>query len=261
MSIVPENGNINIPVIAGVEITTDEHGRFNLNALHRASGGEKKDAPNEWLRTKQAGSLIAELNSQTGDSRFGSVETIRGGNAPGTFAHELLAISYAGWISPSFQLTVNQAFIDRRTGGTPNPDAVTRIDMARMIIESEEERIALQIENQQQACRIVNLTPKAEAFDNFLDADGVVNLRMAMREIKAKPNLAIKHLKDAKHTFSEGKNGNTPKAHLVSRGYFIVGPSKPNQEGKTYPQTFVTPRGVAWLDAVIPDELRIGGAA
>lgn len=28
-----------LPVIAGVEITTDEHGRFNLNALHKASGG------------------------------------------------------------------------------------------------------------------------------------------------------------------------------------------------------------------------------
>ncbi|ENZ1875423.1 hypothetical protein ACGGXQ_002104 [Salmonella enterica] len=28
----------NLPVIAGVEITTDDAGRFNLNALHKASG-------------------------------------------------------------------------------------------------------------------------------------------------------------------------------------------------------------------------------
>lgn len=28
----------NLPVIAGVEINTDTEGRFNLNALHKASG-------------------------------------------------------------------------------------------------------------------------------------------------------------------------------------------------------------------------------
>lgn len=32
-----------VPMIAGVEITTDAEGRFNLNALHKASGlGEGK---------------------------------------------------------------------------------------------------------------------------------------------------------------------------------------------------------------------------
>ena len=29
---------VRLPVIAGVEITTDAQGRFGLNALHRASG-------------------------------------------------------------------------------------------------------------------------------------------------------------------------------------------------------------------------------
>ena len=36
---------IQLPVIARVEISTNIEGRFNLNALHRASGGQKRDGP------------------------------------------------------------------------------------------------------------------------------------------------------------------------------------------------------------------------
>ena len=104
-----------LPVIAGVEITTDTAGRFNLNALHKASGGRDAKRPKAWLATKQAQELIDELRQ---DSAFGEevIKIIKGGIAPGTFAHELLAIEYAGWISPSFRLQVNQTFLDFRTG-------------------------------------------------------------------------------------------------------------------------------------------------
>lgn len=39
-----------LPVIAGVEITTDAEGRFNLNALHKASGLGSAKKPSNWLR-------------------------------------------------------------------------------------------------------------------------------------------------------------------------------------------------------------------
>ncbi|WP_330932388.1 KilA-N domain-containing protein [Xenorhabdus bovienii] len=101
--------NNNLPVIAGVEITTDAEGRFNLNALHRASSTGSNKAPNQWLRTKQAQELINELESnslkniQTANMQSGLkvININNGGNNQGTFAHELIAVSYAGWISPS----------------------------------------------------------------------------------------------------------------------------------------------------------------
>ena len=104
------------PVIAGHEITTDEHGRFNLNAIHRASEAGKGKEPSYWTATKQAQELISEVKGQTKDSWFEPLESIRGGAQRGTYAHELLAISYAGWISPKFQLQVNQVFLDYRMG-------------------------------------------------------------------------------------------------------------------------------------------------
>ncbi|MFE3838916.1 KilA-N domain-containing protein [Pseudogemmobacter sonorensis] len=108
------NIRVKLPVIAGVEITTDAEGRFNLNALHRASGLGANKAPAQWLRTQAAQDLVAEL--ERGDVQ-NCISASKGGTGvQGTFAHELLAISYAGWISPAFQLQVNRVFLDYRTG-------------------------------------------------------------------------------------------------------------------------------------------------
>ncbi|HFZ0485980.1 TPA: KilA-N domain-containing protein [Citrobacter koseri] len=138
----------NLPIIAGVEIATDAEGRFNLNALHRASGGDNGKRPSLWLVNKQAQELIEELsrNSCLGQE---VIKTVKGGVNPGTFAHELLAIEYAGWISPAFRLQVNQTFLDFRTGKlTPNPASLPNFDdpiaAAEAWIESRKaERLAI----------------------------------------------------------------------------------------------------------------------
>lgn len=57
-----------LPVVAGVEITTDEYGRFNLNALHRASGLGSTKRPSIWLASKQTQELIAALESLSQNS-------------------------------------------------------------------------------------------------------------------------------------------------------------------------------------------------
>ncbi|MDE1484340.1 KilA-N domain-containing protein [Xenorhabdus bovienii] len=115
-----------LPVVVGVEIPLDEFGRYNLNTLHKASGEGKSKTPNKWLETKQAKELIRQLEAkllktfQTPNSGSAqkAINVINGGMSPGTFAHELIAVSYAGWIRPDFQLDVNQAFIDFKSGNS-----------------------------------------------------------------------------------------------------------------------------------------------
>ncbi len=51
----------NLPVIAGVEINTDTEGRFNLNALHKASGLGANKAPAQWMRTQAAKEIVQEV--------------------------------------------------------------------------------------------------------------------------------------------------------------------------------------------------------
>ncbi|WP_416777897.1 KilA-N domain-containing protein [Xenorhabdus budapestensis] len=115
-----------LPVVVGVEIPLDELGRYNLNTLHKASGEGKSKTPNKWLETKQAKELIRQLEAKLLKTfqtpNLGSaqkvINVINGGMSPGTFAHELIAVSYAGWIRPDFQLDVNQAFIDFKSGNS-----------------------------------------------------------------------------------------------------------------------------------------------
>lgn len=92
--------------------------------MHKASGAGEDKSPSQWLRRKSTKELIEELkrnllkeNQNVNlHSAQKPIDTVNGGIAPGTFAHELLAIEYAGWISPSFRLQVNQTFLDFRTG-------------------------------------------------------------------------------------------------------------------------------------------------
>lgn len=119
MSIYQSSTNSNsLPVIAGVEITTDTEGRFNLNALHKASGAEKKNGPSYWLALDTTKSLISELEQQLSDTEISVsvIKSVKGGLNQGSYAHELLAVSYAAWISPAFQIQVNKVFIAYRTG-------------------------------------------------------------------------------------------------------------------------------------------------
>lgn len=100
-------------VIAGITIQQDMSGRYNLNKLHQASpfADDVAKSPFRWARLKSTKALAQELQDQTPDV---VIDVVTGGNKAGTYAHELLAISYAGWISPAFQLKVNQAFLDRK---------------------------------------------------------------------------------------------------------------------------------------------------
>lgn len=124
------------PVICGVEITTDAEGRFNLNALHKASGGEKKNGPAYWFSLDSTTQLITELEKQT----TGITVVKKEGRKGGTFAHELLAIEYAGWISPAFRLQVNQTFLDYRTGKLTLP---AKHSASHQLIQSQQRQIEL----------------------------------------------------------------------------------------------------------------------
>lgn len=96
-------------VIASTAIRRDAEGRYSLNDLHRASGGEAKHQPAFWLRNAQTQALIEELtNSANLQSSPVNTEEGRGG---GTYAVESLVVAYASWISPKFHLDVINTFL------------------------------------------------------------------------------------------------------------------------------------------------------
>ena len=193
------NNSSSLPVIAGVEITTDAEGRFNLNALHKASGEGDHKAPNQWLRGKQAKELISELEIQLDQtanlqSAYKSLNVVNGGVNPGTFAHELIALSYAGWIKPAFQLQVNQVFLDFRTGKLqPVPAELNLPNFADPVAaarawadEVEQKRIAKQEVIALQS-KVEETKPVVEAYSRIAIADGSLNMTEAAKTLQVRP--------------------------------------------------------------------------
>lgn len=180
-----------LPVIAGVEITTDAEGRFNLNALHKASGLGSAKKPSNWLRLDSTKELITELD-QCSDLRTASVDTVVGSANPGTYAHELLAIAYASWISPSFHLQVNQVFLDYRTGKLNQPVSMLPnfadpVEAARAWAdEVEQKRIAKQEVIALQS-KVEETKPVVEAYGRIAIADGSLNMTEAAKTLQVRP--------------------------------------------------------------------------
>lgn len=108
--------------VAGVVIAQDQAGRYCLNDLHRAAGGEKRHQPSDFLRTAQICELVDEL-TDPGNPGTLPVESIRGGGAQGTFACKELVYAYAMWISAKFHLQVIRTFDAVVTGQLPAPAA------------------------------------------------------------------------------------------------------------------------------------------
>lgn len=116
-------------------------GLFSLNDLHRASGGEPRHRPIEFMRLELAQGLLGELE-KGGDSHL-FLKTVRGRNG-GTYACRELVIAYAAWISAAFHLRVIRVFLD--TSAPPAPAAPAALPSARpqpgfVFLNAQEQRL------------------------------------------------------------------------------------------------------------------------
>lgn len=99
----------NLMVIDGIEVRRDVQGRYCLNDLHRAAGGEDRHKPSNFMRMDSTRELCAEID-RCSDVSIGCIEIIRGGNGQGTYVSREVVFAYAMWISPAFHLKVIRTF-------------------------------------------------------------------------------------------------------------------------------------------------------
>ncbi|MCW2484860.1 phage antirepressor KilAC domain-containing protein [Candidatus Symbiopectobacterium sp. NZEC127] len=242
-----------VPMIAGVEITTDAEGRFNLNSLHRASGTGESKEPNKWMRNKQAQELIDELSANLSVGQE-VVKSVKGGTAPGTFAHELLAIEYAGWISPAFRLQVNQTFIDYRTGKlTPTIDPMQVLSdpaaMRGLLLTYTEKVIALE-------GTVETLTPKAEALDRIATkSEGSMCITDAAKHLQLQPKKAFQVLSQ-NHWIYKRAGGKSWLGYQekIQRGLLehkVTTVSRSDGSEKMVEQVLITAKGLTQLSEIL----------
>lgn len=95
--------------ISDALVRQDDSGRYCLNDLHKAAGGEKRHQPSNWLQVQQTQELINEIE-------IPGIPGIVSKQGLGTFAVKELVYAYAMWISASFALRVIRAYDALATG-------------------------------------------------------------------------------------------------------------------------------------------------
>lgn len=109
--------------VASTAVRKDAHGRYSLNDLHKAAiaSGHATDnhAPAQFLRNDGVKAFIVALDARQSGVQNGaltdmqnctSVHSVKGGKSQGTYAVELVAIRYAAWINPNFEVDVYLTF-------------------------------------------------------------------------------------------------------------------------------------------------------
>src|SRR5260364_326718 len=98
---------MNTLMISKISIQQDAEGRYCLNDLHKASGGEDRHKPANFLRLDTTQALIAEIN---GSHLTSGVKTTNAGHHRGTYVCKELVYAYAMWVSSAFHLKVIRTF-------------------------------------------------------------------------------------------------------------------------------------------------------
>ena len=132
--------------VNGVSVRVDDEGRYSLNDLHAAAvaNGEATESqkPSKFLRSAQVKRFIKALKTKAQKCPLEQnqpLKVINGGDEPGAWGVELLAIRYAAWIKPEFEIEVYEVF---RTVVRLGISAMSRLNKIDHIINTETKAIS-----------------------------------------------------------------------------------------------------------------------
>lgn len=191
---------------------------YNLNDLHKASGGEDKHKPANWLRTQQAVDLIAELQASHIRAAEENQDVIEVKNGVGTFVCKELVYAYAMWISAAFNLKVIRTFDRVSSQPVPDPAALLNDPAAlRGLLIGYTEKVEA-LEN-----KIELDAPKVAFAERHAKAEGWFCIRDAAKQIGIPERQFINHLLTDGYVYrAQGSGRLMPYADTIKRGLMDV---------------------------------------
>ena len=120
-------------ILNEVTITKDDHGRFSLNDLHKAAGGDNKYKPSLFYRSGSFSDVVEVLTAQ--NRAFNPIEKKQGRYNGGTWVCKELVYKYAMWVNPKFEVMVIQTF-DKAINP---PSTMAALNELTVKIESDKE--------------------------------------------------------------------------------------------------------------------------
>lgn len=115
-------GNLIKMEFNGVMVAFEGKERVNLTDLWRAAGSPENKEPRQWVRLPQSIEFIEAVCKNLNVEKSHVLKSVSG-KGGGTWANRLIAVSYAGYLSPDLQIWINQVFLERLQEER-NPDLI-----------------------------------------------------------------------------------------------------------------------------------------
>lgn len=230
--------------IDGALIRQDKQGRFCLNDLHKASGGDVKNKPSNFLQNEKTRELVEELFDAGNPSSVNiePVSAIRGGPEQGTYVVKELVYAYTMWISAAFHLKVIRTF-DTATTQPQIPDLNNPVQLRNLLLGYTEQNMQLSAENQVLSKAIETIT-HTEHGVKFQQACKILNVKQQELAEWLRKHNWDRYLNNARaSTYYSENRGYCETKYSLKEGV------KPSGQSYSYTQTefFILPKGMQIL--------------
>lgn len=166
----------------GTPITFKKGNNLFVNATEMAKAFGKR--VNDFLRLKTTNDYIQVVSADTGIPASALIQIVKGGDyEQGTWMHEDIALEFARWLSPKFGKWCNDRIKELITTGYTKLDTISRKDLARMLLEAEEEKERLEEQSRIQKEKLQLAAPKVEYYDTVLQSQSTYNTNQIAKEL------------------------------------------------------------------------------
>lgn len=160
-----------------VSFKTGDNVMVNATEMAKPFGDSK--SPKFWLNNQHTNELLNELSKVRNLTLADLVQVTKGGNKPGTWMHEDVAIEFARWLSPAFAIWCNDRIKELlRTGITATRPTIEKIiedpdygiSLLLELKKEREEKAELERKNEEQSAKIEKDAPKVEYYDKTMSS-------------------------------------------------------------------------------------------
>lgn len=241
----------------GSPITFQKGDSVMVNATQMAKSFGKE--PKFWLMNQSTTDFLNELSKVRNLTLTDLVQVTKGGNNPGTWMHEDVAMEFARWLSPAFAIWCNDRIKELLQYGMTatqptleqminNPDLV--ISLATQLKNEREEKQRLELKNKHLEKKTAEQEPYVSFAKTAFTTDDKVDIGMAAKILKLGfgRNTLFQKLRQVGVFFS---NRNEPKQRFVNAGYFEMKEKfieRNSHPGFVVTKILVTQKGLAYIN-------------
>ena len=244
---------MNTPIVydyKGSKISFANGKNVMVNATEMAKSFDKR--PVDWLQNQSTIAFLNELSKVRKSTLADLVQVTKGGNNPGTWMHEDVALEFARWLSPAFAIwcndrikellkygmTATQPTLDEMVN---NPDLVIR--MATQLKQEREEKARLEADNK----RIIEETAPAVTFTQAVSGSASSCLIGELAKLIDQNGYPMgekrlfKWLRENGYLGTKGERYNIPNQRYIEQGLFeLKKGTRSGNNGVMY--TTITPK-------------------